>query len=547
MMPRQQNRRLVMALMMMTRVTSFFFYRNASLPSRRPQHQQTHHTPMTPGRRMHACNSKDSNDESFGLYVHIPYCRRRCNYCDFAIVPIGDATVSDSDSSRTNGFHRMDEQYKQAILNEIEWIGSKQSSSDSSSSSRKKIPLRSIYFGGGTPSLAPLSTLKDIMNALLHSENAPFQLMQIHDNFNDDDDDDSSAVEITIEMDPGTFNQQYLQSIKDLGFNRISLGVQSFDDAILETMGRVHRSKDIYNSVNMIAEVFGEDKVNYSIDLISGVPGLKMEGWKETLSKAVCIHPQPNHISVYDLQLEKGTTFAKWYANEMENDFDDDEEEDEARGRIKIPTISSLHHPKLPSAVDCASMYRCASEYLRASGFEHYEISSFSRIKDDEKGPRRSYRSKHNQIYWEIGGKWYAVGLGATSNVNGRRYSRPRALADYIAWSYSIESSDDNPPWVPKDVSEKLAAVHKDDALLDIIMTRLRTAEGLDQDWIAKEYGKSYVDAIFEGVKPFDDNLVTVSPHSIKLKDPDGFLFSNNIISNIFVELLYENERRQVG
>ncbi|KAK1740069.1 oxygen-independent coproporphyrinogen III oxidase [Skeletonema marinoi] len=465
-------------------------------------------------------HNEPSCDKSFGLYVHIPYCRRRCNYCDFAIVPIGDSG-DDENNIRTMGFHKMDEEYKNAILNEINSIGE--------SSHGKKIPLRSIYFGGGTPSLAPLSTLRDIMHALLHSESAPFQLL------NNIDDDDNEAAEITIEMDPGTFDERFLQSIKGFGFNRISLGVQSFDDNLLSTMGRVHRSADIYNSVNMITEVFGEDKANYSLDLISGVPGLTLAGWTDALHKAVSLRPKPKHISVYDLQVESGTTFGKWYADAVE-----EKEDDEGATKLaRIPPATSLLHPSLPSADDCAFMYRYASGYLRARSYEHYEISSYA-LQD---GIGRPHRSKHNQIYWEIGGKWYAIGLGATSNVNGTRYSRPRALSEYNGWTKDLgkDDSSNDPPWMSNDSEQgSNQTADKDDALLDIILTRLRTKDGLDLDWIAnnEKYGDSYVEAIKRGVKYFEDTeLVTVSPGRIKLTDPDGFLFSNNIISNIFAQL----------
>ncbi|KAL7430192.1 hypothetical protein ACHAXM_002047 [Skeletonema potamos] len=485
------------------------------------------HTVLHQQANIYNNHNEPSWNESFGLYVHIPYCRRRCNYCDFAIVPIGN-TVSGGDeedkTTRSLGFRAFDEDYKSAIINEINMIGK--------SSHGRKIPLRSIYFGGGTPSLAPLSTLRDIMHALLHSDSAPFQLLKI-------DDGNNETAEVTIEMDPGTFNKKFLQSIKDYGFNRISLGVQSFDDNLLATMGRVHRSADIYSSVKMIAEVFGEDKANYSIDLISGVPGLTLAGWTEALYKAVNLRPKPKHISVYDLQVESGTTFGKWYADMEEKE--DDEEEANVMARMPLIPPSLSLHPSLPSADDCAFMYRYASGYLRDSNnnYEHYEISSYALR--DENG--RPHRSKHNQIYWEIGGKWYAIGLGATSNVNGMRYSRPRALSDYISWTKALGGNNDTnePPWM-SNVSEQDTnqTVDKDDALLDIIMTRLRTSDGLDLDWIANnnEYGDSYVEAIMKGVKFFEDtDLVTVSGRNIKLKDPDGFLFSNNIISNIFAEL----------
>ena len=262
-----------------------------------------------------------------------------------------------------------------------------------------------------------------------------------------------------------------------------------------------------------------------------------MAGWTEALHKAVSLRPKPKHISVYDLQVEAGTTFGKWYADEME--FREDNKGATQLSRMS-PTTSSLH-PSLPSADDCAFMYRYASGYLRACNYEHYEISSYA-LRDENGRPRRS---KHNQIYWEIGGKWYAIGLGATSNVNGTRYSRPRALSEYVYWTKELkeDNNSNDPPWISKGSeqdSDQTAAANKDDALLDIILTRLRTKDGLDLDLIAnnEEYGESYVEAIMKGVEFFvDTELVTLSPGRIKLTDPDGFLFSNNIISNIFAEL----------
>ena len=197
---------------------------------------------------------------SFGLYVHIPFCRRRCNYCDFAVVPIGGNAQGNS-----SGFQTMNQEYTNAVLAELSLIAS---------STPAKIPLRSIYFGGGTPSLAPLATLREIMYSICKSSDSPFYLEE--------------GAEVTIEMDPGTFHLNSLMAVKDLGFNRISLGVQSLDDAILTSLGRVHRSSDVYCSIEMIQQVYETEEANYSIDLISGVPGLTLAGWAETLSKVLC-------------------------------------------------------------------------------------------------------------------------------------------------------------------------------------------------------------------------------------------------------------------
>jgi coproporphyrinogen III oxidase-like Fe-S oxidoreductase len=228
-----------------------------------------------------------SSPQTFGLYIHIPYCRRRCRYCNFAIVPIGTSVETDVHSqlathSPSMGFHRMNQRYTAALLKELHSI--------QQNSLERNICLQSIYFGGGTPSLMPTESLRQIITAI--SDQNVFHV-------------ERNTCEITMEVDPGTFTTEKLREWKDLGVNRLSLGVQSFDDKLLESLGRVHRSKDIYDAVALIHAVYGDD-VNYSIDLISGLPGLSLALWMETLQIATTrLHPRPKHLSVYDLQIEE--------------------------------------------------------------------------------------------------------------------------------------------------------------------------------------------------------------------------------------------------
>jgi oxygen-independent coproporphyrinogen-3 oxidase len=244
------------------------------------------------------CDADQSPPDPIGLYIHIPYCRRRCRYCNFAIVPIGTRVDTDSDEhhhhwyfddteNHQNGFQVMNQNYTAAILKELKVLAQRQRRNNSQS----KIPLASIYFGGGTPSLAPIKTLQTLLFAILDEQSSPFIVNR--DN-----------CEITIEMDPGTFSEEKLQKIKEIGFNRISLGVQSFDDKILETIGRVHRRMDIENSIHLLKNVFGKN-LNYSIDLISGLPSMSLADWVETLQTVVSLDPQPQHLSLYDLQIEE--------------------------------------------------------------------------------------------------------------------------------------------------------------------------------------------------------------------------------------------------
>lgn len=492
-----------------------------------------------------------------GIYVHIPYCRKRCSYCDFAIVPIGDKNKSERSLA---GFHKMDESYRNAITSEIDLLAQTLNSGD-----MKNIRLSSIYFGGGTPSLAPTETIQSIIDHILSPE-SPFDL--------------EADAEVTIEMDPGTFTVEQLQELKQIGFNRISLGVQSFNDTILEGIGRVHRRNDIEAAIQNIGTVFGS-KPNYSLDLISGLPGLTLDLWNQTIQHALSLKPSPNHLSIYDLQIEEGTSFAKWYPNRHEDDDDDGKNEDDDddgnneddfnlrndadtnafNSVIDITAPSNVNIANgflpLPTAEQCASMYRHASEYLRSNGFEHYEISSYARIKDTAQEPNangkyESHRSKHNQIYWKVDGEWFAVGLSATSFMAGKRFARPRMMADYFSWvseqSILLQKeglSQQRIDWMPSYGNSEDDAEVKEEMLLDTILTRLRTKEGLDLNWIkAQDDGDKLLDCIRKGSElGVQLELAQFLPMegddegTLRLNDPDGFLFSNSIISSIFAEL----------
>lgn len=454
----------------------------------------------------------DSSAGGIGLYVHIPYCRRRCRYCNFAIVPIGPRAATETESDNTmQSFATLNQNYTSALLKELDWISSQHTGDE-------KIVLRSIYFGGGTPSLAPIETLKRILSAILDPRKSPFAIQK-------------ESCEISIEMDPGTFSKQKLTAIRDMGFNRISLGVQSFDDRILASLGRIHRSQDIYESLAMIKEVFGHE-VNYSLDLITGLPGLSLATWIETLETAVKLNPPPVHLSVYDLQIEQGTVFGSWYSERG-----DDNETSTApspfqstRGEAPVPKALL----RLPSEEEAAFMYKYTSGYLRSKGFEHYEVSSYARLPNhDNQHKGKNYRSQHNQIYWARDGQWYAVGLGATSFVNGKIVERPRTVVDYQQWVENLIAHKN-----ANTGSEAAIELGELDFLMDHVLKRLRTSEGLSLDWIQKRFGEKYRDAILEGAElGIELNLASVEFCRLRLKDPDGFLYSNSIISSIFVEL----------
>jgi len=329
-------------------------------------------------------SSSTSIQEPLGFYVHIPYCRKRCRYCNFAIVPVGNTetpptntntnTVTSSSSSSSSFRDVIHERYQSDLFQEIDLLRSQQkqgpstntctatttANTPSTKSTTISRPLTSIYFGGGTPSLAPISMIQEILQKI----KSTFVL--------------SDQVEVTMEMDPGTFDLRYLQAIKDLGINRISLGVQSFDDTILESLGRVHRMVDIYHAIQLLHQVYGstinendDDHDNhgilkYSMDLISGLPGLTEAKWIETLQIATSKEfASVSHLSIYDLQVEEGTVFGRWYGKDTTTT---------AATPSSLPT-----RPSLPNEESVARMYKFTAGYLRAKGFEHYEGMSFLR------------------------------------------------------------------------------------------------------------------------------------------------------------------------
>lgn len=209
-------------------------------------------------------------------YVHLPFCRRRCHYCDFPIVALGSPPASlgnyDDDPRVTD--------YVSLVLREIAAAAGGAAPQDCP-------PLETVFFGGGTPSLVPPRMVSAILDALRSSFGV------------------SAGAEISIEMDPGTFDAQRLRELLCAGVNRVSLGVQAFQEELLMACGRAHGAAEAHQAVEIVAGELG----NWSMDLISSLPHQTAAMWEETLKLAAA--SSPAHVSVYDLQVEKGTKFGQ--------------------------------------------------------------------------------------------------------------------------------------------------------------------------------------------------------------------------------------------
>ena len=420
-------------------------------------------------------------------YVHIPFCRSRCHYCDFPIVPVGSGA-----SPRAVA---LAERYVEALRREV-----RAAAAAVPRARGRAAPLRTVSFGGGTPSLLPPAALGLILREL----DSAFGI--------------ADDAEISLEADPGTFDADKLAAWREYGVSRLSIGVQSFDDELLRAAGRQH---DVAGAREALALVRASGMPSWSLDVISGLPQLTQERWETTLRAAVA--ESPDHVSVYDLQVEEGTAFARWYEDGVS---------------------------PLPSPGTAADMYRAAAHILRGAGYEHYEVSNFA---------RPGHRSRHNLVYWR-NEPFYAFGNGAASYLGGVRYSRPRELEEYFEYVNAVESgaraygaADDEP------AADDVALIDDDDddqeALCDALMLGLRLADGVDLRALRAQHGAAALAPLQAPLRQLvEDGLAEVygdteqggderalaagwdygEVRRVRLSDPEGFLLSNAAISTLF-------------
>ncbi|HLQ10126.1 MAG TPA: radical SAM family heme chaperone HemW [Ktedonobacteraceae bacterium] len=290
--------------------------------------------------------------QTVSLYLHIPFCHTRCYYCDF---------------NTYAGILPLREPYVRALLAEIALAGER-ARHDNGSPRR----ARTIFFGGGTPSLLTVTQIK----RLLHACRATFAL--------DED------AEITLEANPGTLTLEQLVGLQAAGINRLSLGSQSFDAQLLKTLGRIHTPAEITQALSH-ARAAGFTSIN--LDFMFGLPGQSMRQWQETLAQALILRPE--HLSLYSLIIEEGTPFFNWTQE----------------GRI-VPGDEDL----------CADMYEYADELLQTAGYVNYEISNWA---------LPGHQSRHNLTYWR-NLPYIGMGAGAHSFFAGKRFSNERDPQQYI-------------------------------------------------------------------------------------------------------------------
>jgi len=398
---------------------------------------------------------------NLGVYIQVPFCQTKCTYCNFHTGVVAREKYAP---------------YADAVRREIANLAT-----SGEISTLRDAPVDTVYFGGGTPSLLEPSALAGILDALRRS--FAFAEPVVRDSVAAPQIDAAAAhLEITLEADPETITPEKAEAWLAAGFNRISLGVQSFDDRELQAAGRMHRRADIFAASRILREAGFR---NISMDLIAGLAQQTRASWEESVARILEIRPQ--HISIYLLEIDEGSRLGK---------------ESLAGGsRYSAETI--------PSDDAMAESYESACARLADAGYEHYEISNWG---------LPGFRSRHNLKYWRRE-PYIGLGAGAHSFDGTRRWSNVHDSAKYVA---CIESGA-----TPREQIERVTAQQ---ALDEELFLGLRQLEGIDLARVEKKYGVSLQARIAalreQGLLEMNGALLRLAPAHL------------TVSNEVFVELL---------
>ena len=373
-----------------------------------------------------------------GIYLHVPFCTKKCAYCDF---------YSLANPKLKNDF-------VQALLQEIElqkhYLDQER--------------IQTIYFGGGTPSLLSIEQLDKILDALHHH-------FRIEKN-----------IELTLEANPENLTNAYLSALNRLGFNRLSIGIQSLARNDLELMRRTHTPQTALEAVDLAKN---KGFKNISVDLIYGLPQQGIKEWENNLNRIIDMDIQ--HLSAYHLTIEPGTLFKKWY---------------------------DQHKIQLPDEKKSLEQYRLLVEKTAAHGFLHYEISNFA---------KDGFLSLHNTNYW-MGVKYLGLGPSAHSfDLTSRQWN----ISNLGVYLYEISKGN-----VPKE-KEVLTLKEK---FNEYIITSFRTMWGVDIKKVELNFEGSMYNNFLKKIQKYKkDGFVTQNHHQFKLSEK-GVMISDHILADLFYD-----------
>lgn len=365
-------------------------------------------------------------------YVHVPFCFHRCGYCDFTLVAERDDLIPQWFKALKNEFSRLPQRYT----------------------------VDTIFIGGGTPTHLDIAQLTQLI-----------ELIKEHFTL-------SADGEFSIEANPDGLDNERLDTLKNLGVTRLSLGVQSFDAAILQALERHHTPAEAIETIHRAAERFQ----NLSCDLIFGVPGLSAETWLESLESAALLPLQ--HVSTYGLTFEKGTDFYQ---------------------RLQKGNLQSV-----PDELE-RDMYSMAMHHLATQGFQHYEISNFA---------RPGFECRHNKVYW-MADEYFAFGPGAARYVSGIRSTNSRNVVRWINnWSRDEISLQE---------SEQLTT---DEKIREAVFLGLRLINGIHLTTFQRRFGVDLMQLEASTLeKHLSDGLLEVSDDHLRLTD-EGRFVADTVISD---------------
>lgn len=347
------------------------------------------------------------------IYLHIPFCARKCLYCDFLSAPADDVTKA---------------RYVESLITEIKAEAPKYEAYE----------VRTVFIGGGTPSILPAEAIAGIMDTL--KEQFCF----------------AKEAEITIEVNPGSAEEEKLLAYYKSGINRLSIGLQSSHNSELQQLGRIHTYQDFLRTYrDAVKSGFN----NINIDLMSAIPGQTTESYRETLRQILHLSPMPAHISAYSLIIEEGTPF---YENT----------------------------PELPDEDADREMYKITDDMLKESGLERYEISNYA---------RKGYACKHNKVYWRRG-DYVGFGIGAASLIDNVRFHNDDDISAYIAGWEAYKQNTLGKPDILRDVQPLTIP----EQMEEYMFLGLRLTEGVSLKEFEDTFGKN----IYEVYPDVIDKLV---------------------------------------
>ena len=419
-----------------------------------------------------------------GLYIHIPFCVKKCSYCDFLSFASDDATK---------------EQYVNALCEEIR----------ANKGSEEEYTVESVYFGGGTPSVLSVEQIGTILGVILET----FSVRGFEDEKSEKKEKKKSRfgkkkaeepehtetpeerlqrvlagelAEVTIEVNPGTADREKFTALYELGFNRLSMGLQSAVVSELSCLGRIHTKEQFADCVKAARDAGFR---NISGDLMSGLPGQT----EETLTESIrfLLAQQPEHVSVYSLQIEDGTEFAKRYGE------DGPEKE------------------QLPDEDADRKMYELTGKLLEEAGYFRYEISNYA---------KKGFESRHNSSYW-TGREYLGVGLGASSLMSNARFHNTTELEEYIAGA--------NDPFSLREDMERLV---QKELMEEFMFLGLRMCRGIEKAEFKRRF-KCEIETVYGDVmkRLFSQGVLAEAEGRVFLT-PRGIDVSNVVLAEFLLE-----------